>query len=230
MTMRSLISHSGDDDLIFLTSVSAPKALHQLLFKMDECAYSKKRADDRKKWLIDYDTANFRDHSEDSITYSDFINKDLILFSRADLQRSIPSMVDGLKAGQRKILFCAFKRKLKSDVKVAQLAGYVSEHSAYHHGEQSLASTIVGLAQNYVGSNNVNLLAPSGQFGTRLQVCELRWFFFSLSLSREIADQLYSYSIREYLRAVKTAHLAVTSIRECFQSRESFFLRPMTLY
>lgn len=159
---------------------------------MDECVCSKKRADDRKKWLIDYDTANFRDHSDDSITYSDFINKDLILFSRADLQRSIPSMVDGLKAGQRKILFCAFKRKLKSDVKVAQLAGYVSEHSAYHHGEQSLASTIVGLAQNYVGSNNVNLLAPSGQFGTRLQVCMLWCFCFFLSLfppsQKKLAD------------------------------------------
>ncbi|KAI4335253.1 hypothetical protein L6164_013917 [Bauhinia variegata] len=29
--------------------------------------------------------------------YKDFVNKELILFSRADLQRSIPSMVDGLK-------------------------------------------------------------------------------------------------------------------------------------
>jgi len=52
---------------------------------------------------------------------------------------------------------------------VAQLAGYVSEHSAYHHGEASLQQTIVGLAQDFVGSNNVNLLVPSGQFGTRLQ-------------------------------------------------------------
>ena len=51
---------------------------------------------------------------------------------------------------------------------MAQLAGYVSEHSAYHHGEASLMSTIVGLAQNFCGSNNINLLVPSGQFGTRL--------------------------------------------------------------
>jgi DNA topoisomerase-2 len=48
-----------------------------------------------------------------------------------------------------------------------QLTGYVAEHSAYHHGEASLQQTIVGLAQNFVGSNNVNLLTPSGQFGTR---------------------------------------------------------------
>lgn len=47
-------------------------------------------------------------------------------------------------------------------MQVAQLAGYVSEHSAYHHGEASLQSTIIGLAQTFVGSNNINLLYPSG--------------------------------------------------------------------
>ena len=52
---------------------------------------------------------------------------------------------------------------------MAQLAGYVAEHSSYHHGEVSLAGTIVNLAQNYVGSNNINYLMPEGQFGTRLQ-------------------------------------------------------------
>ena len=84
-------------------------------------------------------------------------------------QRSIPSIVDGLKPGQRKILFACFKRKLRTEIKVAQLAGYVAEHSAYHHGEQSLAMAIINMAQNFVGSNNINLLVPSGQFGTRLQ-------------------------------------------------------------
>ncbi|THF98114.1 hypothetical protein TEA_024696 [Camellia sinensis var. sinensis] len=82
---------------------------------------------------------------------------------------SIPLMVDGLKPGQRKILFCSFKRNFVKEAKVAQFSGYVSEHSAYHHGEQSLASTIIGMAQDYVGSNNLNLLQPNGQFGTRRQ-------------------------------------------------------------
>ncbi|KAK1390178.1 hypothetical protein POM88_018356 [Heracleum sosnowskyi] len=53
----------------------------------------------------------------------------------ADLQRSIPSMVDGLKPGQRKILYCSFKRNFTREAKVAQFSGYVSEHSAYHHGQ-----------------------------------------------------------------------------------------------
>lgn len=76
--------------------------------------------------------------------------------------------MDGLKPGQRKVLFCCFKRNDKREVKVAQLAGSVAEMSAYHHGEVSLMMTIVGLAQNFVGSNNMNLLQPLGQFGTRL--------------------------------------------------------------
>ena len=91
----------------------------------------------------------------------------------ADNIRSIPSVADGLKPGQRKVLFGCFKRNLVKEIKVAQLAGYVSEKTAYHHGEQSLTSTIVGLAQNFVGSNNINLLEPNGQFGTRIAVSML---------------------------------------------------------
>ena len=79
-------------------------------------------------------------------------------------------MVDGLKPSQRKILFSCFKRNLnkKSEIKVSQLSGYVSEQSSYHHGEASLMETIINMAQDFVGSNNMNLLYPSGQFGTRL--------------------------------------------------------------
>ncbi|CAI7859235.1 unnamed protein product [Closterium sp. NIES-53] len=134
-----------------------------------EMAFSKKKVEDRKTWLRNVEPGTFLDQSAKTITYSDFVNKELVLFSIADNLRSIPSVMDGLKPGQRKILFSCFKRKLKSDVKVAQLAGYISEHSAYHHGEMSLMTTIIGLAQDFVGSNNINLLVPSGQFGTRLQ-------------------------------------------------------------
>merc|ERR1711879_778480 len=96
-------------------------------------------------------------------------NKELVQFAKYDTLRSVPSVVDGFKPSQRKVLYGAFKKKLKSDIKVAQFVGYISEHSAYHHGETSLENTIINLAQTFVGSNNVNLLVPSGQFGTRLQ-------------------------------------------------------------
>lgn len=52
---------------------------------------------------------------------------------------------------------------------MAQLVGYIGEHSAYHHGETSLQGTIINMAQDFVGSNNINLLVPQGQFGTRIQ-------------------------------------------------------------
>jgi len=142
----------------------------------------------------------------EEVKYSDFINRELILFSRADLQRSIPSLLDGLKPGQRKIMFSVFKRKLRNDIKVAQLAGYVSEHSAYHHGEASLMSTIVGLAQNYCGSNNINLLVPSGQFGTRLlggkDHASPRYIFTRLQqitriLFPECDDQLLDFNLED---------------------------------
>ena len=135
-----------------------------------DMAFNKKKADDRKEWLRQFQSGTFMDHRVAEIPIGDFINKELILFSMADNIRSIPSVMDGFKPGQRKILFACFKRKLKDEIKVAQLAGYVSEHAAYHHGEQSLCSTIVNMAQNYVGSNNLNFLEPLGQFGTRLQV------------------------------------------------------------
>lgn len=152
-------------------------AEHSLMFQYKgpedeeaiDLAFNKKRADDRKVWINDVDESECIDHSQEKINYSDFVHKELVHFAKYDVLRAIPSMVDGFKPTQRKIIFCCFKRGLKSDVKVAQLAGYVSEHSAYHHGESSLQGTIVTMAQDYVGSNNVNLLTPSGQFGTRLQ-------------------------------------------------------------
>ena len=130
--------------------------------------FNKKRADDRKTWLENYDKKAYLDTNQSAIHYEQFINNEMIHFSTYDCARSIPNMVDGLKISLRKILFSAFKRKLTSEIKVAQFSGYVSEHSAYHHGEASLNGAIVNMAQNYVGSNNINLLLPNGQFGTRL--------------------------------------------------------------
>ena len=131
--------------------------------------FNKKRADDRKGWLEQYDKNAYLDTSKSDVKFKDFVDNELIHFSIYDCERSIPNGVDGLKTSLRKILFGAFKRKLTTEVKVAQFSGYVSEHSAYHHGEASLNGAIVNMAQNFVGSNNINLLEPNGQFGTRLQ-------------------------------------------------------------
>jgi len=134
------------------------------------------------------------------------VHKELIHFSINDCARSIPSLIDGLKPGQRKVLFSCFKRKLKDEIKVAQLAGYVSEHSAYHHGEMSLCGTIVQMAQTYVGSNNLNLLEPEGQFGTRnlggKEAASARYIFTKLNtltrkLFREEDEQILNFLSEE---------------------------------
>ena len=131
--------------------------------------FNKQKAEYRKDWLTNYERENNLDINEKTISCKDFIDKDLIHFSKYDCDRSIPNIMDGLKISQRKILFSAFKRKMYSEMKVAQFSGYVSEHSGYHHGEASLNGAIINMAQDYVGSNNINLLTPGGQFGTRLQ-------------------------------------------------------------
>ena len=135
-----------------------------------DMAFNKKRSDDRKEWLANYSREAYLDTSKPEIPYEEFVDRGLIHFSIYDNERSIPNLMDGLKISLRKILYAAFKKGgLKSEIKVAQFSGYVSEHSGYHHGEASLNGAIVGMAQNFVGSNNINLFEPNGQFGTRLK-------------------------------------------------------------
>lgn len=133
-----------------------------------DMVFNKKLADERKDWLSTYDRKSYLDTNKTSVKYEEFIHKELIHFSKYDCDRSIPNLMDGLKISLRKILYSAFKKNLTSEIKVAQFTGYVSEHSGYHHGEASLNAAIVGMAQNFVGSNNINLFVPNGQFGSRL--------------------------------------------------------------
>ena len=133
-------------------------------------AFKKGFEDTRKEWIHD-NTGKIvtLDFTVLKQSISQFVNNELINFSIADLERSIPNMMDGFKPSQRKVLYGCIKKALYSDMKVAQLSGYISEHTSYHHGEVSLQGTIIGMAQDFVGSNNINLLYPSGAFGTRLQ-------------------------------------------------------------
>jgi DNA topoisomerase-2 len=133
-----------------------------------DMVFNKKRADDRKDWLGGYVRESYLDTTKEMVPYEEFIHRELIHFSKYDNDRSIPNLMDGLKISLRKILYAAFKKGLTTEIKVAQFSGYVSEHSGYHHGEASLNAAIVGMAQNFVGSNNINLFQPNGQFGSRL--------------------------------------------------------------
>ncbi|XP_016357871.1 DNA topoisomerase 2-beta-like isoform X1 [Sinocyclocheilus anshuiensis] len=196
---------------------------HRIMFKYNgteddaaiTLAFSKKKTDDRKEWLTNFmeDRRQRRMHglpeqflygtSTRHLSYNDFINKELILFSNSDNERSIPSLVDGLKPGQRKVLFTCMKRNDKREVKVAQLAGSVAEMSAYHHGEQALMMTIVNLAQNFVGSNNINILQPLGQFGTRINggkdAASPRYIFTMLSPLAKLLFPAVDSSLLKFL-------------------------------
>lgn len=153
-------------------------------------AFDKKKADARKSWLLE---STAKDAKQLEIPYgdvkqldiTDFVHKDLVNFSLADLKRSIAHVADGLKPSQRKVMYSCFQKNLTAEMKVAQLAAFVAEKSAYHHGEVSLAETIVKLANDYTGSNNINLLEPCGQFGTRLMggkdASQTRYIFTKLT-------------------------------------------------
>ncbi len=169
-----------------------------------DLAFNKKRADDRKIWLSTYDKYNVLDYTEKSISYETFINKDLIHFSNRNLERSIPHICDGLKESTRKILYACLKRNLyHNEIKVAQLAGNVSEVTAYHHGENSLQEAIIGMAQIFVGTNNINILEPKGQMGSRISggqdASSPRYIYTLLSKLTKLIFKEEDNSILNYL-------------------------------
>ena len=167
-------------------------------------AFKKGFEDDRKEWIKENTGRNNSlDFSVLQQSFSEFVNHELINFSIADLERSIPNLMDGFKPSQRKVLYGCIKKGLYSDIKVAQLSGYISEHTSYHHGEASLHGTITNMAQDFVGSNNMNLLYPSGAFGTRLlggkDAGSPRYIFTRLMPITKILFNEYDNRLLEYL-------------------------------
>jgi DNA topoisomerase-2 len=152
-----------DKNMVFYTSTDFKDTMDVL-----DMAFNKKRPDDRKVWLGEYDESSelvYTKKNEASV--KDVINKELIHFSNKDNIRSIPSVIDGLKEGQRKTLYGAFLTNCNTPTKVADLSSDVSKSTDYHHGEVSLHETIVKMAQHFIGANNINYFEPIGIFGSR---------------------------------------------------------------
>ncbi|XP_071477194.1 DNA topoisomerase 2-beta-like [Diadema antillarum] len=178
---------------------------HKIPFKYEgpqddeaiELAFSRRKCDERRSWMVDFmverrkkreagmEERSLYSKETGRISYKDFINKELVAYFLQDNERCIPAMADGLKPSQRKVLYTCFEKYDNEEVKVVELAAAVSEITSYRFGEQSLMSTIINLAQNFVGSNNLNLLQPIGQFGTRLRggrdAASPRYIFTQLS-------------------------------------------------
>ena len=132
-------------------------------------AFHKDNAQKRKDWLLKFDHNDIITQMSGKIEVEDFVHKELKHFSYDDIRRSIPSIVDGMKPTQRKILYAALKKfkNTKNESKLIEFIGYVMSETLYHHGDASIASTSIGMADDYVGSNNVNLLKPLGQYNSR---------------------------------------------------------------
>lgn len=156
-----------------------PKVVNIKLLKNEEeeksmmVSFDSSETDSRKMWMSRYEEEDVHKKViiEGVVSLKEFNDTKLIQYHVENMTRSLPSVIDGLKESQRKILYACFLKKLYGEdkkIKVAQLGGYVSEVTDYHHGEASLYGAIIKMAQNYVGSNNINLLYPSGSFGTRL--------------------------------------------------------------
>lgn len=175
-----------------ISSKDVPKFFGKRMVKYiftEECenhidkVFKDEYTDTRKMWLTSYalrlsaDAVGPRpvevENAEGCFTSTvgDFMEHEMVKYSYEDCKRSIGSCVDGFKESQRKVIF-AVRKKFRHHgdfIKVAQLSGYVAEQTDYKHGEQNLCETIIKFAQDFVGSNNVTLLEPDGQFGTRLE-------------------------------------------------------------
>ena len=155
-----------DRYLVRMTGAEAARDQMQLLF-------DKTAAAGRKAWLDGMSTDLLQDATraavkeQQSITH--FIDNQAAQYSVYSVERNIPSAVDGLKPCQRKVLCTALKLPEGQEMKVAQLGPATAEKMLYAHGEASLNNTIINMAQDFTGANNVELLRPEGQFGSRLQ-------------------------------------------------------------
>ena len=159
-----------------------------------DLAFNGDRVEDRKVWLSNYDENVVYESRDGTIPYSSYFDNNFIHFSNYDNIRSIPSICDGLKPSQRKILYTVIKKNIKksNNIKVSQLANKVSEMTCYLHGETSLSEAIVNMAQQFVGTNNINLLFPLGNFGTRNQGgkdCAASRYIFTYGT--DLLDKIY---------------------------------------
>ncbi|CAL2037546.1 unnamed protein product [Caenorhabditis brenneri] len=147
--------------------------------------FDREKTDERKEWIRKSENSLEEDTDKTEISYEEFVDGQLMQFGMVDLKRSIPSLIDGLKPSQRKILWTLLNMDESTEMKVSQLAGAVAHRQSYHHGEDSLVRTIIRMGQTFCGASNLPLLQPIGQFGTRHEggndAASARYIFTSLA-------------------------------------------------
>ena len=97
-----------------------------------------------------------------------FIDTEIKAYSISVIEsRAIPSIIDGMKPVQRKIIYTADKMA-KTYVKTAALVGSTINIGGYYMGDASIEAAIGKMTQSFTGANNVPLLEGEGAFGSRL--------------------------------------------------------------
>jgi len=184
-------------------------------YQLTENIFGPKQIPWRKKWLTERGDGEVQplDYKSSIVPVDDFYNSELYEFSRSDIVRSIPSVVDGLKKSQRQALCGSlhhFEKTSNRMFKVAQLSGVIAAHTKYAHGETSLQDTIVNMAQDFCGSNNMPLFNTHGAFGSRMQsgrdAASARYIYTSLrthtrKLFLQADDDILTYTLEEGSRA-----------------------------
>lgn len=99
---------------------------------------------------------------------SDFINTGFREYATYDNMRSIPSLMDGLKTTERKILYAFIEHIGYQKIVVDKAGMRAADVSKYHHGATSMIGVLVNMNQDFPGANNMPLFDKYGQFGTRL--------------------------------------------------------------
>jgi DNA topoisomerase-2 len=132
-------------------------------------AFHKDLVGRRQEWIQEATGKSLALQIRGRLRISDFIHQGLVQFSIANCRRAIPNIMDGFKPSQRKVLYGILKKKAWDEIKVDQIRGYIAEQTMYAHGDESLNKTIIAMSQDFIGSNNINLLSPCGAFGSRLE-------------------------------------------------------------
>ena len=104
-----------------------------------------------------------------NLSLSNFVWNDQTPYVMVSLVRAIPSIWDGMKDSQRKCVFGGINQKYPKSTGTKDLiivTGEIKALTEYHHGD--LDATLARIAQDFPGSNNINLFIPSGEFGTRM--------------------------------------------------------------
>lgn len=101
-------------------------------------------------------------------TITDYLDQEYAMYGMYTLEnRAIPSVIDGFKPTQRKIIYISdkvWKNGTEKPLKIFQLGGKIAADAHYHHGDSSLSSAIIGMAQSF--KNSLPLLEEIGQFGS----------------------------------------------------------------